>query len=442
MAIDYKGLRNLLDSSPNQTKFAQTIAQQFLEPLFKKKTDIVTSPTLTNSNPGGGGGSGGSQNLNQAPQDPALKKLLDEAVEVPSTTVTFKNLAYGDWDYNSFNPEIGRYGSVNYQGKNIDARLWGQEGYNKTYDATYTYRGQTQQEVRDMLIRDYNQQQNPESSGNSAGTVGQQETYSQSTVLEYNYLDAQKAAEADLRNIEKYVSPTAAKGLRSLLDSLYQGNVPADVLARMQREGFDPQSEAFKLITQNPLDFKGVASYGGITTGFKAADLQEAQRIDTKKILASTTDGDRFRRTVAQEISKVVLNTSGAKQKGQGFMLDARFDANAEKQILAGLKEDLSKVARQSGKYGSGLTRYIADMYSSIDSAKGYQGSVASLAAGKGENLRGYRDRLANQQEILTPKNYLAANSKYLREDKFAQNTRSVVNGFLQSLSSPLSIGF
>ena len=60
MAIDYKGLRNLLDSNPNQTNFAQTLAQQFLAPLFKKQSDISTNLTNTgsvgnNSNSGGGG---------------------------------------------------------------------------------------------------------------------------------------------------------------------------------------------------------------------------------------------------------------------------------------------------------------------------------------------------------------------------------------------------
>ena len=81
-------------------------------------------------------------------------------------------------------------------------------------------------------------------------------------------------------------------------------------------------------------------------------------------------------------------------------------------------------------------------MYDSLGTAKGYQGSVASLAAGSGENLYGYRNRLARQQEALTPKSYLDSDSVYLRQDKFAQNTRSVVNGFLDSLNSPLSIGF
>lgn len=456
MAIDYKSLRNTLDANVNQTGFAQLLADTFIAPLFKQISKTVydtvkgqsTEPTPSATDAGNP-----SKSKALSPQEYLQTPEGQEWAQNSSLTgltggehldgyVTIGGL--------TANMGIGTFGGQIYSGYNVGDTVLAESipsvgpwvlDYRKRIPLIY----QAHSLIKPVFENNLNLYKqgkltpNVDTTSFSSRTEEEKEQARQpttdqqflQTVLQ-NTLSTTDIRAIDTATLSKYVSPNAATGLQRLLSSIFGGNIPADTLTRMASGNFNAQDEAFRLITQNPQDFAGISSYGGITTGFQASALQDANRIDTKKILSQTTTGEQFRKTLSTEIAKVIQSTTGAKRAGQSFQLDARFDVNAETQILQQLKTDLAGVARQAGKQGTGLGAFVSQMYDAFG-ASSYTGAAKTFATSAGETLQTYQHRLAREVESRTPKSYLEADSPYLRMYQFAQNTRTDYGSLLGS---------
>lgn len=469
MAIDYKALRNQLDANVNQMGFAQTLANTFLADIFKpvEQQDLtgfdnkpLDMPT-TNPTAGSPDIRSGTRTITKLGPNSTVQSVSLSQELIPESVQTFdvpQSHLFNYWFSKLSGPGNG-WGTIQNLARpnltsgalttnqdfwkklvpnmapiyfapggsalmkrpiQIDATLGPEpkpvtirtQAYVKTNanveSADFVnYASLTQNIYRDISGSELPQAVTDPTSKDQSTT---------SAMKKFFEMAAQRANEIDTNLLEKYVSPTAAKGIKSLLNDLASGIIPADLRARMQRgETFNPRSEALKLILENPQHFAGIRSFGGMVSGFKASEAQSAEKIDQKKILSQTTTGTQFRKALASEISRVINTSAGTKRAGTQFTKDARFDVNSESAILNNLRTDLSSIAVKAGKQGAGLSILLNQIGGALKNASGFTGAIRNLGVGSGETLKSYQSRLTREIEKRTPRTFLDSTSQYAK---------------------------
>jgi hypothetical protein len=493
MAIDYKALRNQLDANVNQVGFAQKLATTFLEDIFKaayeptlsaakKIQDPLETQTVDSGLPDIRSSTRTSTRLESSGTVSNVETTQEYIPETSQTFAPQQSHLFNYWftkksgpgnswgtlgnllqpsllskrltsDFQVWKGVVGNLPEV-FKQNLFTQSVWNrpftiddklpemptattirtpghyQSSSTTTSSDTVDFKSLTQNIYRDLA-------------GESLPPEVTDPTQSDSqdaAMKKFFEVAAKRASEVDISLLEKYVSPTAAKGLKSLLDDLASGTLPTDVKLRMQRgDSFDPRAEALKLIVENPRHFAGIRSFAGMVSGFKASESQSAERIDQKKLLSQTTTGTGFRKALASEIGRVISTSAGTKMAGTKFTADARFQENAESAILQNLRTDLSSIAVKSGKQGSGLSLLLSQIGSPMQKATGFEGAIRGLGISKGESMRAYQSRLTRELERRTPKSLLESGSSYLMRSQQQLTTMRTLPEI--SSNSPFVIG-